>query len=181
MKFYSIKRGIFILTLFLPSLAICQSTGVNTNGTNLNAIPTAVPFLNITPDSRSGAMGDAGVAISPDVNATYWNPAKLAYLENDDNVSLAYSPWLRQLVPDIYLAWLSYAHKIDDRNTVGASLRYFNDGAIQLTDNQSNNQVTYSPNEFQVNGYFARKFGDELSLGLSAGFVHSNLSNAYFA
>src|ERR1700744_1144116 len=105
MKFlYS--RALFVCTsVLLPVLAMSQTS---TNGSNYStAIPTAVPFLNITPDSRSGAMGDAGVAISPDVNATYWNPAKLAYLENDDNVSLAYSPWLRQLVPDIYLAWLS--------------------------------------------------------------------------
>jgi hypothetical protein len=72
-------------------------------------------FLNISPDSRSGAMGDAGVALSPDVNANYWNPAKLAFLENNDDVSLSYSPWLRHLVPDVSLAYLSYAHKIDDR------------------------------------------------------------------
>jgi hypothetical protein len=160
---------------------MCQATGYNSNGTGLTAIPTAVPFLNITPDSRSGAMGDAGVAITPDVNANYWNPAKLAYLEDDDNFSLAYSPWMRQLVSDIYLAYLSFAHKIDDRNTFGASLRYFNYGTIQLTDNNQNNQGTYNPNEFSLNASFARKFGDELSLGLTAGYIHSNLSNAYFA
>ncbi|HEY8782024.1 MAG TPA: type IX secretion system outer membrane channel protein PorV [Mucilaginibacter sp.] len=181
MKFFSVKTVIFFSSILLPSLAISQTTGTNTNGSNLSAIPTAVPFLNITPDSRSGAMGDAGVAISPDANANYWNPAKLAYLENDNDFSLSYSPWLRQLVPDISLSFLSYAHKLDDRNTLGVALRYFNYGTIQLTDNNQNNQGSYSPSEFSLNGSFARKFGDELSLGLTFGYIHSNLSNTYFA
>src|ERR1035437_4329426 len=181
MKFFPNKTIIFFISIFLPSLAIAQTSGVNTNGTNSTAIPTAVPFLNITPDSRSGAMGEAGVAISPDVNANYWIPAKLAFLKNDDAVSLAYTPWLRQLVPDISLAYLSYAHKVDDRNTIGASLKYFNYGTIQITDNQGTNQTTFNPNEFSLNASFARKFGDELSLGLTAGYIHSNLSNQSFA
>ena len=179
MKFFSFKTIFFCSSLFLPSLAISQ----NTTNTNSNIIipNTEVPFLNLTPDSRSGAMGDAGVAITPDVNATYWNPAKLAFLESDDDVSLSYSPWLRPLVPDISLSYLSYAHKIDDRSTIGASLRYFNYGTIQLTDINQNSQGTYNPNEFSLNGSFARKFGDEFSLGLTAGYIHSNFSNASFS
>src|ERR1700712_2216987 len=131
MKFF--YKRIFLLpcVLFLPLITSAQ---VNSNGSNANALSTAVPFLTISPDSRSGAMGDAGVALSPDVNATYWNPSKLAFLEQDDNVALSYSPWLRNLVPDISLSFLSYAHKMDDRNAIGASLRYFNYGSIQLTD-----------------------------------------------
>jgi len=179
MKFlYS--RALFVCTsVLLPVFAMAQTSS---NGSNYStALPTAVPFLNITPDSRSGAMGEAGVAITPDVNANYWNPAKLAYLESDDNVSLSYSPWLRQLVPDISLSYLSYAHKVDDRNTIGASLRYFNYGSIQLTDEGQNNQGTYTPNEFAINASFARKFGESFSLGLTAGYIHSSLSNASFA
>jgi hypothetical protein len=179
MKFLYSKAVFICSTVLMPALAMSQT---NTNGSNYaTSIPTAVPFLNITPDSRSGAMGEAGVALTPDVNANYWNPAKLAFIEGDDNVSLSYSPWLRQLVPDISLSYLSYAHKVDDRNTIGASLRYFNYGSIQLTDVSQNNQGTYTPNEFEINGSFARKFGENLSLALTAGFVHSNLSNAYFA
>src|ERR1700744_5419234 len=169
-----------VLLPLLPLISQAQTT-VNTNGRNLNAVPTAVPFLNITPDSRSGAMGEAGVAISPDVNANYWNPSKLAFLENDDDISLSYSPWLRQLVPDISLSYLSYAHRLDDRNTLGASIRYFNYVTIQFRDANQNDLGTYSPNEFQINGAFARKFGDGLSLALTAGWVHSNLSNAFFS
>src|ERR1700744_3657956 len=79
-----------ILLLFLQVDAVAQ-TG-NTNGSSSNAISTAVPFLNISPDARSGALGDAGVAISPDENAAFWNPAKLTFLGDQSSVSLSYSP-----------------------------------------------------------------------------------------
>jgi hypothetical protein len=172
MKFFPVKTIVFLSLLVLPSLVMSQTNP---------AIPTAVPFLNLTPDSRSGAMGEAGVALTPDVNANFWNPSKLAFLENDNDISISYSPWLRQLVPDISLSYLSYAHKIDDRNSIGASLRYFNYGSIQLRDNNQNDLGTYSPNEFSLNTSFARKFGENLSLGLTAGFIHSNLSNTFFS
>ena len=112
------------------------------------------------------------------MNANYWNPAKLAFLENDNDFSISYSPWLRQLIPDISLSYVSYAHKIDERNSIGASLRYFNYGAVPLTDVQANNEGTFNPYEFSINGSFARKFGDELSLGLTMGFIHSNFSTS---
>lgn len=155
-------------------------TGTNTNGSTSQAIVTGVPFLGIAPDSRSGAMGDAGVAISPDVNANYWNPSKLAFIEGKDNLSLSYSPWLRNLVPDVSLSYLSYAHVLDDRNTIGASMRYFNLGSIQLVDANQNPQGTYMPNEFSLDGSLARKFGPDFSLGLTMRYIHSNLSNGAF-
>jgi hypothetical protein len=170
MRFFSTKIILFFSAALLPSLVMSQTTGIITPNTE-------VPFLNLTPDSRSGAMGEAGVALSPDVNANYWNPSKLAFLEDDNDVSLSYSPWLRQLVPDISLSYLSYAHKIDDRNSFGASLRYFNYGTIQLTDANQNNEGTYTPNEFSINGSFARKFGNEFSLGLTVGYIHSSFSS----
>jgi type IX secretion system protein PorV len=185
MKFLNQKaRNLFLYVCFLlPSASFAQVIGpggTNTNGSNSSEIPTAVPFLLISPDSRSGAMGDAGVAISPDVNATYWNPSKLAFLDGDNNFSLSYSPWLRNLVPDVSLSYLAYSHKIDDRNTFGASLRYFNLGSITLTDQNQNDQGTYTPNEFSVDGTFARKFGEEFSLGLTLRYIHSSLANGAF-
>src|SRR5690606_35193343 len=98
-------------------------------------ISTAVPFLLITPDARAGAMGDAGVAVIPDVNSTYWNPSKLVYLKDKYGFGLSYSPWLQKLVPDINLAYLNGYYRIDSRNVIGGSLRYFSLGDIQLTDN----------------------------------------------
>jgi hypothetical protein len=125
-------------------------------------------------------MGEAGVAISPDANANFWNPSKLVFIEDNDNVSASYSPWLRNLVPDVSLSYISYAHKLDDRNSFGASLRYFNLGQIDLTDNNQTPLGTYIPNEFSIDGSFARKFGNVFSLGLSLRYIHSSLSSGSY-
>lgn len=176
MEFSSTKVILFSGILFLPLFAKAQSS-VSTNGSNANAISTAVPFLTISPDSRSGAIGDAGVALSPDANSNYWNPSKLAFIEDPDAVSLSYSPWLRNLVPDISLAYLSYAHKLDDRNSIGLSMRYFTIGSIQGTDNTGANTNLFTPNEYSFDASFARKFGESFSFGLTLRYIHSNLSN----
>jgi hypothetical protein len=180
MKFFYPKASYILIILSLPLVSAAQTS---TNGSNNSrSIPTAVPFLNISPDSRSGAMGEAGVALSPDVNANYWNPSKLAFLDSASNsVSASYSPWLRHLVPDVSLSYLSFAHKLDDRNTIGASLRYFNLGSIQLVDANQVDQGTYRPSEFSIDASFARKFGNNFSLGLTLRYIHSNLSNQSFA
>ena len=168
------------IILLLPAWVMAQS-GTNTNGSSTTSIPTAVPFLNISPDSRSGALGDAGVALSPDANASYWNPSKLVFIESDNAASISYSPWLRHLVPDVSLSYLNFAHKLDTRNAIGASLRYFNLGPIQLIDANQNYQGTYRPNEFSLDGTLARKFGNNFSLGLTFRYIHSSLSNQSFA
>jgi hypothetical protein len=177
------KRFFFYILFLLPSVAFSQTTigngSTNTNGTNSTAIPTAVPFLLISPDSRSGGMGEAGVALSPDANANFWNPSKLAFIEGTDAVSASYSPWLRSLVPDVSLSYLGYAHKLDERNTIGASIRYFNLGTIANTDGSGNFQSNYTPNEFSIDGSFARSFGNNFSLGLTLRYIHSNLFSGY--
>lgn len=177
-KAFYVRAGFLCLLTFVSVAGYAQT---NTDGSGVGAIPTAVPFINISPDSRSGAMGDAGVAISPDVNANFWNPSKLAFIESDNSVAISYSPWLRKLVPDVSLSYVSFAHKLDDRNTIGASLRYFNLGTIQLVDNQQLNQGTYRPNEYAMDVSLARKFGDNFSLGLTLRYIHSDLSSASFS
>jgi len=144
-------------------------------------VQTGVPFLLIAPDSRSGAMGEAGVAVSPDANSIHWNPSKLAFVTGNGGLSLSYSPWLQRLVPDINLAYLSAYKRIDDRNTIGASLRYFSLGQIQLKDNIGTDLGTYSPNEFAVDAVLARKFGENFSLGTALRFIYSNLVNGQFS
>ncbi len=185
MKINTIIKRVSILAISLGFnifYADAQVNGTNTNGSSTSgALLTAVPFLTVSPDARSGAIGDAGVALSSDKNANYWNPSKLAFIENGDQLSLSYSPWLRKLVPDINLAYLSYAHKLDDRNTIGLSLKYFNLGKIQLVDINQQDQGTYTPNEFAIDGSFARKFGENFSLGTSLRYIYSNLSNGSFA
>ena len=116
----------------------------------LNTITTAVPFLRISPDSRAGALGDVGVSTSPDANSIHWNPAKLAFLEDEGGVSLSYSPWLRNLVGDISLSYLSAYKKLNDISTLGASLRYFSLGEINFTDINGQSIGNFTPNEWAL-------------------------------
>lgn len=147
------------------------------NGTETNNIVTAVPFLLITPDARSGAMGDAGVAVAGDVNSASINASKLAFIDKPYGFAVSYSPWLKSLVPDINLAYLSGFYKLDDRNTIGASLRYFALGSIQLTDINQQDLGIANPNELAFDVSFARSFGKEFSLGSSLRYVYSNLAS----
>jgi hypothetical protein len=176
MKLYAFCIASCLFPAALWAQGTIGNTGTSANGSS-GGLVTAVPFLTITPDSRSGAMGDAGVALSPDVNANYWNPAKLAFINDDHQVALSYSPWLRNLISDINLAYLSYAYKVDDRNSIGLSLRYFNLGSVQLIDGNQTDQGTYRPNEFSLDASFARKFGPNFSLALSARYIRSAISN----
>lgn len=181
MKFLYGRASFIYIILLSPLFATAQVAGVNANGSAYNSLHYVVPFLTISPDSRSGAMGDAGVALSPDVNANYWNPSKLAFLDTASNaIGLSYSPWLRHLVPDVSISYLSFAHNLDKRNAIGMSMRYFNLGSIQLVDANQNDQGTYRPSEFSIDGSFARKFGNNFSLGLTLRYIHSNLFSQSF-
>lgn len=141
---------------------------------------TAVPFLLITPDARVGGMGEAGVAISPDANSGSINPSKLAFLEEKYGFSASYSPWLRSIVSDINLGYLSGFYKLDDRTTLAASMRYFSLGKIQLTDANQQELGTSSPSELAIDATFARRFGDSFSLGTSVRYIYSNLAAGNF-
>lgn len=146
-------------------------------GDQLNTITTAVPFLLISPDSRAGGMGDAGVALSPDANSIHWNPAKLAFAEHDAEFTTSYSPWLRNLVPDMSLAYLSgYKRLANKRSAVGVSLRYFNLGSILFTDMTGTVIRDFKPAEFAFDVSFAQQFGDNFSGGVALRYVNSNLT-----
>ncbi len=152
-----------------------------TNGSESNNIVTSVPFLLITPDARAGSMGDAGVAVAGDVNSASINASKLAFIDKPYGFAVSYSPWLKSLVPDISLTYLSGFYKLDDRNTIGASLRYFSLGSIQLTDINQQELGIANPNELAFDVSFARNFGEEFSLGTSLRYIYSNLASGQFA
>jgi len=143
-----------------------------------NPIRTGVPFLMIAPDSRSAGMGDAGVATTPDEASIFWNPAKLGFIENDFGANVSYTPWLRQLVDDISLYYISSHYRIDENQTIGASIRYFSLGDIQFTDESGNELNTFNPNEFAITGSYGRKLGEFFSMGISAKYIHSNLTGS---
>ncbi|MBI4945280.1 MAG: type IX secretion system outer membrane channel protein PorV [Bacteroidetes bacterium] len=143
----------------------------------LNTITTSVPFLLISPDSRAGAMGDAGVATSPDANSMHWNPSKYAFVQKQTGVSMSYTPWLRALVPDINLAYLSGYYKLKKSGTIAASLRYFSLGDITFTDVIGNTIGQFRPNEFAFDLGYAKKLGDHFSGGGAIRYIHSNLTS----
>lgn len=165
--------------MILASFQVCaqaqQIIGQSTDE-DLNTITTAVPFLIIAPDTRSGAMGEAGVSISPDANSIHWNPAKLAFAENEFEMALSYSPWLRKLVKDMNLAYLSGYGKISDNQAIGASLRFFSLGDINFTDEQGNNIRNFEPTEFAFDGAYSIKLSEKFAGGIAARFIYSNLT-----
>jgi len=146
-------------------------------GADLNTIQTAVPFLTIAPDSRSGAMGDVGAASTPDVNAQHWNIGKYAFIESKGGFAISYTPWLRNLIPDINLAYLSGFYRIDDKQVVSSSLRYFSLGNIVFTDMTGTVTGQYNPNEFAVDAGYSRLFTDNFSGGIAFRFIRSDLTS----
>jgi len=161
--------------VFIVSLSFNVNAQDNTE--DINAITTAVPFLMIAPDSRSGAMGDIGVATSPDANSQHWNAAKFPFIEHDYGFSVSYSPWLRSLVNDISLAYLSGYYKINNQSAVSGSLRYFSMGEIQFTDIVGNDIGTYKPNEFAIDAAYSRLLGDNFSGAVTLRYINSNLTS----
>lgn len=173
----------FFLGMVLSLQVSAQGIGPGTlaDGKKPNSIQTAMSFLLITPDAKAGAMGDVGVATTPDLYAMHWNPAKLSFLEGSFGGSLSYSPWLKNLVPDINFTYLTYYKKLADQGVLAGSIRYFSLGDIQLTDINQIDLGTYSPNEFAIDAAYSRKFGETFSLGTAIRYARSSLSNGQFS
>lgn len=148
-----------------------------------NTVTTAVPFLRISPDARSGAMGDVGIAIDPDANAQYWNVGKIPFTTKKYGVSATYTPWLKDLVPDIFLAYLAGYAKFgeNDNQAISASLRYFSLGEINYTDIYANPIGTGKPNEFAFDLGYSRKLSEYLSAGLSFRYINSAIASGLAA
>jgi hypothetical protein len=170
--------AVFISVLIIPNALLSQNPPDygEVLGQRINTITTAVPFLMIAPDARAGALGDAGVSSSPDINSMHWNPAKYAFLEDEMGFALNYTPWLRSLVPDINLSYLSGYRKIDDLQTIAFSLKYFTLGDVNFTDEVGTPMGTVRPNEFSFDVAYARRLGDFISGAIAARFIYSDLT-----
>lgn len=169
------KTGIITLCITLSTLSVIGQNRLKSN--EINSVSTAVPFLTIAPDSRSASMGDVGVATSPDVNSLHWNPAKYAFAEIGSGVALSYSPWLRGLVNDMNLLYLTGYKRIDKMQVVAASLRYFNMGDIQFHDANGAFMLTGKPNEFAIDAAYSRMFSDQLSAALAFRYIRSDITS----
>lgn len=172
------NRKILIL-LVLAALAADPVLNGQTDDGELNAIQTVVPFLTIAPDSRAGAMGDAGVATSPDIYSMHWNPAKFAFIDGKGGVGISYSPWLRNLVSDINIAYLSGYYRFDQKQVINGSLIYSSLGDVSFTDDFGNLIRDYKPNEWSFDLGYSRVFTDNLSGGIAFRFIYSNLTGGF--
>jgi len=162
--------------LFVPGLVTVGQTLSTGQEVRYNPISTAVPFLTITPDSRHGAMGDVGVATSPDANSQYLNPAKYAFSEDKFGFSLSYTPWLRQLVNDINLAYLAGYYRLNNNEVIASSLRFFSMGDITLRGQDQMTIGTVSPSEFAFDVSYSRRLSDKFSGGVALRYIRSDLS-----
>lgn len=167
-----------LLLAMLPGMTKAQVDQSNLLG-QINTITTAVPFLIISPDARAGGMGDLGVSSSPDANAIHWNPSKLAFVDKKMGFSISYTPWLRKLVPDINLAYVSFYNKLKGDQTLGASLRYFSLGNITFTDNTGAELGQFNPAEFAFDIAYARKLSENFSGGIALRYINSNLTGGF--
>ena len=181
-SFNSLKKAVNkgLVLIFLLSMLTFSGYGQGGSSSDpypLNTISTAVPFLRIAPDARSGAMGDVGIAISPDANSLYWNPSKIAFADRELGLNASYTPWLRSLVNDIYLPNLAGYKRIDKNQTLGLSLIYFDLGDIQFTDINGNPVGDFNPHEFAASASYARLLSDRFFVGLALKFIYSNLAS----
>ena len=144
---------------------------------NISVVTTAVPFLRISPDSRSGGMGDVGIATSADAYSNFWNLGKIPFAKTNTNIGVTYTPWLTDLgLNDVYLASLAGYHKLDEDQALSFGLRYFSLGSIQFTDANGNQLNNFRPREFTVEAGYSRKLSEKSGLGLGLRYISSDLA-----
>ncbi|HBK70917.1 MAG TPA: hypothetical protein DDZ39_04545 [Flavobacteriaceae bacterium] len=139
-----------------------------------NTITTAAPFLMIAPDARSGAMGDIGVATSPDANSQHFNPAKYAFSASQFTVGVNYTPWLRNLTNDVFVSSLTFSNRINEQSAWATSLKFFSLGTIDLTDSSGNPIGTENPNEFSLDGSYSLKLNETFSMAVGLRYIRSD-------
>jgi hypothetical protein len=173
-------RNLFLsLTLLFPVISIAQPSGGASQDDvvrSLNTITTSMPFMAIVPESRGGAMGDCGTALSANSTSIFWNTSMLNFAEDDAEISISYTPWLRKLTNDISLSYLAGYKRINKRMAVAGSLRYFSLGEITYTSESAQVLREDKPSEFEIAGGYAFKLSDRMSLGVNGKFAYSNLT-----
>ena len=166
-----------ILAIAMMATALTAAAQGDIKDAEFNPITTGVTSLSITPDARGASMGDLGAATEADVNSQYWNSSKYAFAYSRAGVSLSYTPWLRKIVNDIYLANLAGYYKVgsSDNQAISASLRYFSLGEVMATDGDGAVLSTINPFEMAVDAGYSRKLSEKFSMGVTLRFVYSDL------
>ena len=165
-------------------LGLGLGIGVASYAQEIKPVLTGAPFLRISPDAKSGGMGDQGVATSTDVFSQFWNAAKYPFAKNSSGVGVNYTPYMSKLTSDVFLLYGSFYTFLgdDERSTLSASLYYFNMGEVNLTD-YVNNQIveggTVKPNEFSLDIAYALKLTDNYSMAVTGRFIRSDLGGGF--
>ncbi|WP_109299558.1 type IX secretion system outer membrane channel protein PorV [Aquimarina sp. AU474] len=160
------------IILGLVSLMFCN---VHVKAQENRAITTATPFLLIAADARAAGLADQGVATSPDVFSQQWNPAKYAFIKSKQGVGVNYTPYLSNLVNDIFLGNLNYYNRINERSAVAASFRYFSLGDIEFRQTADGAANTQRPNEFTLDVSYALKLNERFSMAVAGRYLRSDL------
>ena len=176
----NLKRIIFAILMvsLLPSLGAYAQNDIKDN--EFNPVNTGVTSLSIAPDARGSSLGNLGAATDPDMNSQFWNPSKYAFGYSTGGLSLSYTPWLRKIVNDIFLANLSGYWKLGsgDNQALSASLRYFSLGEVTTGGYESDGSSvqTINPYEFSIDLGYSRKLSEKFSMGVVLRYILSDLS-----
>ncbi len=181
------KRNAALLTLlfsgFFAAATFAQTGPTNPTSPSLigqqKAITTAVPFLAITPDARHAALGDGGVATSPDANSAYWNAGKLVFIDKEYGGSFSYTPWLGKIVNDMWISSLTGFYKISREQAVSFSFKYFDLGEISFRDESNQPLGDFNPKEASFDATYSRKLSENLGVGITGRYIFSNLTGAF--
>lgn len=170
-------RYITVLSLAVGAFNVAHADGNEIKDSEFNPITTGVTSLSIAPDARGASMGDLGAATEPDVNSQFWNPSKYAFAYSSGGVSLSYTPWLRKLVNDIFLANVSGYFKLGsgDNQAISASLRYFSLGEVTTNDLGGETSQSLNPYELSVDVGYSRKLSEKFSMGVVFRYIYSDL------
>lgn len=170
-----LKKATVCLIAFLPLCVAAQD-----KRDMFNPVNTSVTSQSIAPDARAAGMGDVGVATDPDVNSQYWNPAKYPFTISRAGIALNYTPWLRQLVSDMDLAYLSGYYRIGDYSAVSGSLRYFSLGEVFTSSSlDDSNDMTINPYEMSLDVAYSLMLSEKFSLGAAVRWIYSDLTYDY--
>ena len=155
-------------------LFLCLALTVSSEN-KYNPIVNSVFSLSISPDAISSGKGDLGAATDPDVNSQYWNPAKYAQIESNAGFSLSFTPWLSKLANDINLTYLAGYYKLDDKQSISSSLRYFSLGEVTLRSDNDDPGYSIQPYEFAFDVAYSRMLSERFSMAVSMRYIMSDL------
>ncbi len=175
-KTITLRAAALAIPLMLPAVAFADDNDIKDN--EFNPVNTGVTTLDITPDARGSSMGNLGAATDPDINSQFWNPSKYAFAYSSGGLGISYTPWLRKIVNDIFLADVSGYFKLGggDNQALSASFRYFSLGEVSLGTDTGMDMQTINPYELAFDVGYSRKLSEKFSMGVVLRYILSDLA-----